>query len=132
MPSHLPVIPSTFDPSGVFMSSPAPASVRSRAQTIASLAGLLEHVEHGAHAPDPGQYHALVAQLQAALTEPLPEVVLDAVLSGHPAAATVYENLHYARSGLSRTSLERSVESEQAATQLLARLSKRPAPTGPA
>ena len=112
------------------MSSHASASIRSRAQTITSLAGLLELVERSGQAPDPGQYRALVAQLQAALAEPLPELVLDAVLSGHPAAATVYENLHYARSGLSRTPLERSVESEQAATQLLARVSKRPTPTG--
>jgi hypothetical protein len=132
MPSHLGFMPGTFDPTGVFMSSPATASIRSRAQTIASLAGLLEHVEHSAQAPDPGQYRGLVAQLQAALAEPLPDDVLDAVLIGRPAAATVYENLHYARSGLSRSPLDRSVASEQAATQLLARVSAWPAPTGQA
>jgi hypothetical protein len=130
MPSHLPLMHGTFDPTGVFMSSPATASIRSRAQTIASLAGLLEHVERSAQAPDPGQYRALVAQLQAALAEPLPPEVLDAVLSGRPAAAAVYENLHYARSGLSRSPLDRSVASEQAAAQLLARLTHRPTDAG--
>jgi hypothetical protein len=32
----------------------------------------------------------------------------------------VYENLHYAQSGLSRATIERSVQSEMAASQILA------------
>jgi hypothetical protein len=40
---------------------------------------------------DADQYRTVVARLKAALAEPLPQVVLDAVLSGHPAAQTLYE-----------------------------------------
>ena len=48
------------------MSLPIAAAIRHRAQSIATLADLLERVEHSGHAPDPAQYRALVAQLQAA------------------------------------------------------------------
>jgi len=48
---------------------------------------------------------------------------LNAVLSAYPAAGEVYENMHYAVSGLSRTTLETaSVASEMAASQFLAKL----------
>lgn len=105
-------------------------SARSRAQAIASLADLLERVDHSGRTPHPAQYRTLVARLQAAMAEPLPPTLLDAALDDYPAATAVYENLHYARSGLSRTPLWLSVESEQAARELLARVAQRPAAQG--
>ena len=50
------------------------------------------------------------------------ENALNAVLSAYPAAGEVYENMHYAQSGLSRSTLDRSVASEMATSQLLAKL----------
>ncbi|MBL8344800.1 MAG: hypothetical protein JNN03_05115 [Rubrivivax sp.] len=75
-------------------------------------------------AVDAHQYQVLVARLKAALSEDLPEPALDAILGAFPAAAEVYENMHYQHSGLSRSPLERSVSSEKLATQWLARFAQ--------
>jgi len=63
-----------------------------------------------------------VSQLQSALGQEMPTDALRAILRAHPAAAEVYENLHYAHAGLSLASLELSVTTEQAARQELARI----------
>jgi hypothetical protein len=55
----------------------------------------------------------------------MPDQALQAILGAHPAAAEIYENMHYAQSGLSRASLETSIESEKAARQVLARAAQR-------
>jgi hypothetical protein len=47
------------------------------------------------------------------------------VLGAHPAAAELYENLHYAQAGLSRSTLERSVATEMLAAQVLAKAARR-------
>jgi hypothetical protein len=47
------------------------------------------------------------------------------VLGAHPAAAEVYENMHYAQSGLSRQTLERSVGSEMMASQAIAKAARK-------
>ena len=60
-----------------------------------------------------------------ALSQEMPDDALQAVLGAHPAAAEVYENLHYAQSGLSRSSLERSIESEKLARQALMHAARR-------
>jgi hypothetical protein len=106
------------------MSSLNAESIRSLAQTAVALADLLERMEQSPSAIDADQYRIVVSRLRTALSQPLPAVVLDAVLSGHPAAQTLYENMHYSQSGLSRTPLDRSIASEQLATQLLARLAR--------
>jgi hypothetical protein len=103
-------------------------SVKSRLETVIALARLLERVERSGAAVGADQYRALVRQLGTALEEDLPEDALQAVLGAHPAAAEVYENLHYAQSGLSRSSLDRSVASEMESSQLLARIAKRALP----
>lgn len=104
-------------------------SARGRVQTVMTLAHLLERVEGGHATVGADQYRALVAQLKAALTQPLPGDALNAVLGAYPATAELYENMHYEVSGLSRTSLERSVSTELQATRLLAQfaLGKKPA-----
>ena len=89
-----------------------------------ALARILERVERSGERVDPDQYQVVVARLKAALSEDLPAPALDAVLGALPAAAEVYENMHYQLSGLSRSSLDRSVSSEVLATQLLARVSQ--------
>lgn len=103
---------------------PRTESVKSRLETVIALARLLEHVERQPSSVGADQYRNLVRRIQLALTEELPEDALKAVLGAHPATAELYENLHYAQSGLSRSSLERSVSSELAATKAIARIAK--------
>lgn len=108
------------------MSEPTtqPKPYQARIETAIALARVLEHVERSPGRLDADQYQMLVARLKAALSEELPEPALEAILGALPAAAEVYENMHYEFSGLSRSPLERSVSSEKLATQLLGRLSK--------
>ncbi|MEP6874890.1 MAG: hypothetical protein ABI887_11040 [Burkholderiales bacterium] len=99
-------------------------TVKNRLENVIALARLLERVETSAVAFNADQYQALVRQLKVALGQELPYDALQAVLGAHPAAAELYENQHYAQSGLSRSSLERSVGSEMLASQLIARARK--------
>ena len=107
------------------MSAPKLDSVRTRLETVIALARLLERVEHNAPAIGAEQYRGLVRQLSVALSQEMPDQALQAILGAHPAAAEIYENMHYAQSGLSRASLETSIESEKAARQALARAARR-------
>jgi hypothetical protein len=66
----------------------------------------------------------LIRQLKSALSEPLPSPALQAILRAHPEAAELYENMHYSESGLSRSSLDRSVATEMLATQAIERASR--------
>ena len=100
-------------------------SLKNRLENAIALARLLERVETSGRAFGADQYRALVRQLGVALSQEMPDEALQAVLGAHPAAAEVYENLHYAESGLSRSSLERSVSSEMLASQVLARAARR-------
>ena len=100
-------------------------TVKNRLENVIVLARLLERVETSAVRISPDQYQALVHQLKAALGQELPDDALQAVLGAHPAAAELYENQHYAQSGLSRSSLERSVPSEMLASQVIARAARK-------
>jgi len=97
-------------------------SFKTRLETVIALARLLERVERTPSGASADQYRALVLQLQSALGEGLPTDALNAVLSAYPAAGEVYENMHYAQAGLSRSSLDSSVASEMATSQLLAKI----------
>lgn len=103
------------------MSSSNVESTRSAVHTVFSLAHLLEHIDRSGAPIDAAQYRIVVARLQDALSQPLPEAALTAVLNTYPSAAEVYENMTYETSGLSRSPLESSVSSEVLATQWLAR-----------
>jgi hypothetical protein len=106
--------------------SPIPReTVKNRLENVMALARLLERVETSPVAIGPDQYRALVRQLKLALAQELPHDALQAVLGAHPAAAELYENQHYAQSGLSRSSLERSIGSEMLASQVIARAARR-------
>lgn len=101
------------------MSSPNVESTRSSIHTAFSLAHLLENIDRSSAAIDAAQYRIVVARLQDALSQALPEAALTALLRTYPSAAELYENMHYATSGLSRSPLDRSVSSEALATRLL-------------
>jgi methyl coenzyme M reductase alpha subunit len=107
------------------MSAAQLETLKNRLETVIALARLLERVDRSPVAVGADQYRALVRQLGVALSQEMPDEALHAVLGAHPGAAEVYENLHYAQSGLSRSSLERSIESEKLARQALVRAARR-------
>ena len=90
-----------------------------RLQSLASLAGLLERLEHQPGSASAEQYRGLVRQLSGLLAEAEPGPALDALLEAAPALATLYENLHYAHAGLCRTPLEQGLQAELAARDLI-------------
>ena len=106
------------------MSAPKLESVKTRLETVIALARLLERVERSPVAPDPDQYRALVRQLGEALESNLPDAALKAILGAYPAAAELYENLRYEKSGLMLSPLERSVETEMLTSQALHSIAK--------
>ena len=107
------------------MSATPVETLKSRLENVIALARLLERVERS-HTPlSADQYQALVKSLKVALSQAMPHDALQAVLGAHPASAELYENMHYAESGLSRAPLERSVNSERLARQALARAARK-------
>ncbi|MEY2689992.1 MAG: hypothetical protein RL375_4192 [Pseudomonadota bacterium] len=98
-------------------------TARSHGQALLALAQLLDRVENSQAGFHADQYQVIVARLKAALAEPAPQEVLQAVFKVSPSAAVLYENMHYELAGLSRSSLERSVESERLARQEITRIS---------
>jgi len=99
-------------------------STRAKLETVIALARLLERTEQGRAQLSADEYRLIVQRLQAALSVELPADALQAVLSAHPGAAEVYENMQYEHAGLSRATLEHSVATEMLATQTLARIAR--------
>lgn len=97
-------------------------SAKSRLQAVIVLAGILERMERNTASLDANQYQVVVARLKKALSTDLPEDMLQAILNAHPAAAELYENMHYEHSGLSRLSLDQSIATETLAAQAIARI----------
>jgi hypothetical protein len=98
-------------------------SAKSRLQAVIVLAGILERMEHNTSL-DANQYQVVVARLKEALSADLPDDTLQAILNAHPAAAELYENMHYKLSGLSRLSLDQSISTETLAAQAIARVAR--------
>ena len=107
------------------MPSPDLESLRTSVHTAFSLAHLLERIERSGGAVDAQSYRNVVARLQEALSRPLPDAALAAVLRSYPSAAEVFENMNYAHAGLPCASLECKVASEVLAAQVLRRASQR-------
>lgn len=101
-----------------------PASIdfaRERVMALVSFAGLLQRFDSGAIAFNAAQYQAVVKRLKSAMRSNVDPATLQSVLDAHPAAAELYENLHYEAAGLSRTPLDLSVSSERRAAEAIAR-----------
>lgn len=105
---------------GFAMSASNVRSFHVQIEKAFALARVLERVERGLEPVNADQYQVLVTKLRAALSDDLPEPALNAILGAFPAAAEVYENLHYQVSGLSRSSLDQSVQAEMLTQKLLA------------
>ncbi|MET0382217.1 MAG: hypothetical protein ABW032_02230 [Burkholderiaceae bacterium] len=101
----------------------AAIALQNRIENLIAMAQLLERVDANPAVVGARQYLNLVRTVQASLSdEALPDDALRSVLRRCPASATLYENLHYGRSGLSQSPLDAAVSSELAATELIASL----------
>ena len=94
-------------------------SVATRLETLVALARLLERIENSPVPIGADPYRTLILKLKAVLASDLPAPALEAVLGAFPATAELYENMHYAVSGLSRSPLDRSVATEMLASGLM-------------
>lgn len=100
----------------------AVATVQNRIENLIAMARLLERVDADPSLVGARQYQQLVRVVQSLMTEDLPSGALHAVLRACPTCATVYENMHYDRSGLSQSPLDAAVSSEMTAADFLAGL----------
>lgn len=110
------------------MNTPPRETTSSRLETLIALARLLDRIEASARPVGAEQYRAVVEKLKEALRAPVPQPALDVILTAHPAAAELYENLHYEISGLSRSALQQAVAAELAAVEAIGRARRKPAP----
>ena len=83
------------------------------------LAELLERLESSKVPVGPDQYRAVVTRLMSALGEAEPGPELGALLDAHPAAAEMYENVHYQHAGLCRSPLDPALAAERQARQAI-------------
>lgn len=97
-----------------------------RFQSLAALTGLLERLERQPGSASAEQYRGLVRQISALLAdaEAEPGAPLAALLDASPALSTLYENLHYAHAGLCRTPLERGLQAEVTAREIIRKASQ--------
>jgi len=103
------------------MQATRPLILPARLHALASMAALLERLERQPSSASPGQYRAVVEQIESLLGQAEPGADLDALLNAAPATSELYENLNYANAGLCRSPLELSLNAELAATAALAK-----------
>lgn len=84
-------------------------------KNLVVLARVLERLERSPVAVDAEQYRAVVDHLAAELAVAQRDAALEAVLESFPAAAELYENLHYQHAGLCCSPLEPASAAEAVA-----------------
>jgi hypothetical protein len=90
------------------------------------LAQLLERLDRSAAPVGAAQYRSVVRHLAEEFGELQSHRGLPALLDAFPAAAELYENLNYGHAGLCRSPLERALEAELQARQLIERARRAP------
>ena len=101
--------------------------VKGRIEHFIAMAQLLERVDAHPSLIGALQFQKLAGVVQSMLRTEIPDDALRAVLRACPATAQLYENLHYDRSGLSQSPLDRAVESELRAAEAIDHARRRPA-----
>ncbi len=91
-----------------------------RLHSLATLAGLLERLEHRPSSASAEQYRAVARQVSSLLAQTEVDEHLRAILVVAPATAELYENLRYDVAGLCRSPLEQALNAELAATAAIA------------
>jgi len=91
----------------------------------ATLAHLLDVLDHRPRGADAAQYRAVAVSLthQLTLLDPATLVLL---LEASPAAAELYENQHYDHAGLCRSDLDAAMQAELQAKEALSRAGRKP------
>ena len=97
------------------MNTETPLRVPTQLWPLAAVGTLLERLERLPRSAAPEQYRDVVLKVQQLLGEAESGMALDALLSALPATAELYENIHYAHSGLCRSPLEAALDAELAA-----------------
>ncbi|MEO5734876.1 MAG: hypothetical protein ABIN96_11465 [Rubrivivax sp.] len=92
-----------------------------RLSTLASLAALLERLEHEPGSASPLQYRQLSEQITRVLSQTDSDPHLHALLALAPATSQLYENLRYPHAGLCRSPLEQALTAEMAAATAIAK-----------
>lgn len=96
---------------------------------LAILAPLLERLDRSTQPVDAAQYRSVASRLAQELAHSGETAGADdavhALLRTHPAAATLYENAHYAQAGLCRSPLDASLAAEIAARDAIATAMRR-------
>lgn len=96
--------------------------------TVATvLAQLLERLDQSPTPVDPDQYRSVARRLRDELARLPAGDALSALLQQSPATAELYENLQYEHAGLCRAPLERSLNTEMQAREVIARAQRAPA-----
>lgn len=85
------------------------------------LAQLLERLEHSAAPVGAEQYRSVVEHLAHEFHLIPSSAELGALLDAHPAAAELYENLHYDVAGLCRSALDTATDAERLARDAITR-----------
>ena len=88
-------------------------------EAIIELSSRLDWLERQPGRDVADEYQAVVARLKRLLAMGLPAYAIDPVLDAHASTAELYENLQYARGGLSRAPLQMAVGSAIVAIELL-------------
>ncbi|MCK9515999.1 MAG: hypothetical protein WCZ18_02340 [Ottowia sp.] len=92
------------------------------------VAQLLERLDASRQPVDAHQYRTVALRLAEFMQDP--DIDWEPLLEHSPAAAMVYENLHYANAGLCRSPLTLSAEAELAARDIMD-AARRRLPDGP-
>lgn len=104
-------------------------------QTAVVVARLLERLDASREPVDAHQYRAVADRMADLLRDA--DIDWTPLLEQSPAAATIYENLHYASAGLCRSPLEQATAAELATRDWIAALQRKsaagapPPPTSP-
>ncbi len=86
-------------------------------RSAAVVAQLMERLDASPQPVDAHQYRTVAARLSAMLADA--DIDWQPLLAQSPAAAALYENLHYADAGLCRSPLDAAMRAELAARQAI-------------
>jgi hypothetical protein len=114
------------------MNAPKTAVSRTQPPVVLMLASLLERLERTPGPIVARQYRWVAQRLAEELQRSPLDERIEAMLTSLPAAAEVWENLHYAHAGLCRRDLDAAMAAETAARLAIARVRRAtgPAPRG--
>ena len=101
-------------------------TLQSPSRTAGVLAQLLERLDASRIPVDAHQYRTVVTGLTQMLADD--NVDWQPLLAESPAAAAVYENLHYAEAGLCRSPLDAAMDAEVLARKAIDLARQTPAP----